>query len=134
MKLLKLIPILLMLVISAPAWSQAATYSPEYYAFIRKGDNAFNSGRYNEAIRFYAAAANVHNGNPAAAKRKINMCREKLRQIAADNMRNGLEAVNPIVQNQNLDETVVWEAEEKYNGNRNLNEPVNQNRIRKERE
>ena len=127
MKLLKLIPILLMLVISAPAWSQAATYSPEYYAFIRKGDNAFNAGRYNEAMRFYTAAANVHNGNPVAAKRKINLCKEKMR-------RNGLDVDNPRVQNQNLDEAVVWEAKEKYNGNRNLNEPVNQNRIRKELE
>lgn len=91
MKITRIIPILLMLVIAAPAWPQAATYSPEYYAFIQRGDNAFNAGRYDVAIGFYTSAANAHNGNPAAAKRKINLCREKLRQIAADEARRRRE-------------------------------------------
>ena len=92
MKITRIITILLMLVIVAPAWSQAVTYSVEYTTNIRNGDNAYIAGRYNDAIRHYTAAANAHNGNREAANRKINLCREKLRQIAADEARRRAEA------------------------------------------
>ena len=132
MKIFKLIPLLLMLVIAAPAWSQAVTNSVEYTTNIRKGDQAYNQGRYNEAIRYYTAALNAQNGNSTVARNKINQCRVKLSRIAAQNARAEANAARERM--EELDEAVVWEAKEKYNGNRNLNEPVNQNRIRKELE
>lgn len=114
MKLLKLIPILLMLVISAPAWSQAVTNSVEYTTNIRKGDQAYNQGRYNEAIRYYTAALNAQNGNSTVARNKINQCRVKLSRIAAQNARAEANAARERM--EELDEALVMEAEEKQKG------------------
>ncbi len=108
MKLNRILAILLLLLVSAPAWSQ----SLEFRAYMKAGQQAYSRGQYSEALRQYRLAEGVtQNGDPAAARREINKCQNKLAEA-----RRQANAANEAAQKKQREEAerIYALAKEQY--------------------